>query len=77
VKNVQISFDEKLLNAVDRFAASSRLSRSAIIRQALKNWLRQKKITEFEDQWIKSLKMSTDDSKNTEAWIQAQQWDDL
>ena len=76
MKNVQISFDEKLLNAVDHFAASSRLSRSAIIRQALKNWLRQKKIKEFEDQWIKSLGMNPDDSENTEAWTQAQQWDD-
>lgn len=75
MKNVQISFDENLLNAVDHFAASSRLSRSAIIRQALKNWLRQKKIKEFEEQWIRSLEMNPDDSKNREAWIQAQQWD--
>jgi len=76
MKNVQISFDENLLNAVDRFAASSRLSRSAIIRQALKNWLRQKKIKEFEEQWIKSLEMNPDDSKKGEVWIQVQQWDD-
>ncbi len=76
MKNVQISFDENLLNAVDHFAESSRLSRSAIIRQAVKNWLRQKKIKEFEDQWIKGLEMNPDDSKNTEAWIKAQQWED-
>ena len=39
MKNVQISFDENLLDAVDRFAASAKISRSAIIRKALSDWL--------------------------------------
>ncbi len=76
MKNVQISFDENLLNAVDRFASSSKLSRSAIVRKAIRHWLREKQIKEFEDQWIRSLKKKPDDSKNAEAWIQAQQWSD-
>ncbi len=36
MKNVQISFDENLLEEVDRFAASEKISRSAIVRKALK-----------------------------------------
>jgi len=76
VKNVQISFDEDLLEAVDNFALSSKTSRSAIIRDALKQWLRQKEIQAFEDQWIRSIKESPDDSKAAEAWVQAQQWSD-
>ena len=73
MKNVQISFDEDLLEAVDNFALSSKTTRSAIIRDALKQWLKQKEIQAFEDQWIRSIKESPDDSKAAEAWSQAQQ----
>jgi len=76
MKNVQISFDKNLLDSVDRFAASEKISRSAIIREALRDWLREKEIREFEQQWIKSIKENPDDSKDTEAWINAQQWSD-
>ena len=53
MKNVQISFDEKLLKTIDRFATSSRLTRSAVVREAVKTWVRQKEVKEFEDEWIK------------------------
>ena len=76
MKNVQISFDENLLDAVDRFASSAKISRSAIIREALSDWLREREIREFEEQWINSIKLNPDDSEDAEAWIQAQQWSD-
>ncbi len=76
MKNVQISFDKDLLDSVDRFAASEKISRSAIIREALRDWLREKEIREFEQQWIKSIKENPDHSKDAEAWINAQQWSD-
>ncbi len=76
MKNVQISFDKNLLDSVDRFAASEKISRSAIIREALRDWLREKEIRKFEQQWIKSIKENPDDSKDAEAWINAQQWSD-
>ena len=47
MKNVQISFDEDLLKAIDRFAMSSRLTRSAVVREAVKTWVRQKKVKEI------------------------------
>jgi len=43
MKNVQISFDENLLKSVDGLAASTRLSRSAIVREALRRWIKEKK----------------------------------
>ena len=49
MKNVQISFDEELLNTIDRFATSFRLTRSAVVREAVKTWIRQKEIKQFED----------------------------
>ena len=74
MKNVQISFDEILLKEVDRFASSNMVSRSEVVREALRNWLKEKNIKEFEDQWIRSLKQNPDDSGGAEAWIEAQNW---
>ena len=76
MKNVQISFDEQLLEEVDRFAANERMSRSAIVRVALKNWLREKEIRQFEEQWIKGLQENPDEAEAAEAWIRAQKWSD-
>lgn len=49
MKNVQFSFDENLLKSIDRIAASYQISRSAIVREALENWNRQREIHEFEE----------------------------
>jgi metal-responsive CopG/Arc/MetJ family transcriptional regulator len=76
MRNVQISFDENLLKKVDHIAASFQLSRSAIVREALKNWIRQKEIEEFEQEWINKLKENPEDSEDSETWMQADQWGD-
>jgi metal-responsive CopG/Arc/MetJ family transcriptional regulator len=74
MKNVQISFDENILKMVDRYASSARLSRSAVVREAVERWVREREIKDFEDQWIRKLKASPDDSKDTDSWIQVQEW---
>jgi metal-responsive CopG/Arc/MetJ family transcriptional regulator len=76
VKNVQISFDEDLLNEVNNMVASTRLSRSAIVREALRRWIREKKTKKFEDEWIKKLKENPDDTQEANAWIKIEQWGD-
>ena len=76
MKNVQISFDEELLKTIDRFAMSSRLNRSAVVREAVKTWVRQKKVKEFEDDWIKKLKESPGDMDDSEAWLKVEKWSD-
>lgn len=76
MKNVQISFDEDLLNEVNNMVASTRLSRSAIVREALRRWIREKKIKKFEDEWIKKLKENPDDTQEANAWIKIEQWGD-
>jgi metal-responsive CopG/Arc/MetJ family transcriptional regulator len=67
MKNVQISFDENLLKAIDRIAASYQLSRSAMVRQALQEWIRQREIQEFEKAWIRELKENPEDITDSEA----------
>ena len=76
MKNVQISFDENLLKTVDRIAASYQRSRSAVVRQALENWIRQREIQEFEKAWIRKLKENPDDITDSETWLQAEHWGD-
>ncbi len=76
MKNVQISFDENLLKTIDRLAASCQLSRSALIREALENWIRQREIQDFENAWIRKLEESPDDLNDSESWLQTEQWGD-
>ena len=76
MKNVQISFDEDLLKTVDQFAASSQLTRSAAVREAVKTWIRQEKIKKFEDEWIRKLNENPEDLEDSEAWIKAEKWGD-
>ena len=76
MKNVQISFDEGLLESVDQLAATSKTSRSAVVREALKHWIREKEIKTFEEQWIRSIKKDPDNAEDVEAWETAQQWNE-
>ena len=76
MKNVQISFDEKLLKTIDRYATSSQLTRSAVVREAVKTWIRQKEIDEFEDAWINKLKENPQDVEDSEAWLKTDKWGD-
>ena len=76
MKNVQISFDEDLLKTIDRFATVSKQTRSAVVREAVKNWVRKKEIKVFENEWIKTLKKTPQDVEDPDAWIKAEQWSD-
>ena len=76
MKNVQISFDEKLLTTIDNYATSAQLTRSAVVREAVKTWIRQKEIDEFEETWIKKLKENPQDLEDSEAWQKTEKWGD-
>ena len=73
MKNVQINIDEKLLRAIDHLAASHQLSRSAMVREALENWIRQRGIKEFEEARIRKLKEIPDDITDSDTWLKAEQ----
>jgi predicted transcriptional regulator len=65
------SFDEDLLETVDELAAALQLSRSAIVREALKTLVRQRELKNFEDEWIAKLKEESQDLREAEAWAEA------
>jgi len=76
MKNVQISFGEDLLRTIDQYAKTSSLTRSALVREAVKTWIRQAEIKQFEDTWIQKLKENPEELKDTEAWLKAEKWGD-
>jgi metal-responsive CopG/Arc/MetJ family transcriptional regulator len=76
MKNVQISFEENLLESIDSIASSSQLSRSAIVREALRNWIKQREIQKFEREWIRKLKEHPQDLVNSKAWMEIEQWEE-
>ena len=76
MKNVQISFDEKLLDEIDLVVAKHHSSRSAIVREALKYWIRQKEIQDFEQQWIEKLKENPEDMDDAAVWMKAETWEE-
>ena len=56
--------------------ASTHLSRSAIVREAHRRWIREKEIKKFEDEWISKLKENPDDTQEANAWIKIEKWGD-
>ncbi len=75
MKNVQISFDEKLLRTIDSIATSLHLSRSAVVREALEKWIQERKIRQFEKEWIQKLKEHSEDLEDSEEWLELEQWE--
>ncbi len=73
MKDVQIRLDENLLRAIDRLAAAYKLSRSALVREAFKKWIRQRIIQELEKAWTRKLKENPDDITDSDKWLNAEQ----
>jgi metal-responsive CopG/Arc/MetJ family transcriptional regulator len=74
MKNVQITVDEATLRQVDRVGKPLGLKRSEIVRQALRQWLRQRAVESFEQEWIASLRGRPDETARAEDWIASQTW---
>lgn len=74
MKNVQITIDPETLSEVDRVARPLGLKRSAVVREALRAWLRQHAVDRFERDWIAALAAERDDDRRAEDWRDAQAW---
>lgn len=70
----KISFDKDLLQTIDRLAVSLHLTRSAIVRDAIRSWIHQQQVRTFEEAWIKKLKQHPQDTENTDEWLRVQDW---
>jgi hypothetical protein len=74
MKNVQVTIDATTLAAVDRAAKPLGLKRSAVVREALRDWLRRQAVGRFEREWIARLQDRPDDDRRAEDWLAVQAW---
>ena len=74
MKNVQITIDDETLSRVDRVGKPLGLNRSAIVRQARREWLRRQAVDAFERNWIAALQDTPDSASRAEAWRDVQAW---
>jgi metal-responsive CopG/Arc/MetJ family transcriptional regulator len=74
MKNVQITVDYETLTEVDRVGKPLGLKRSAIVRQALREWLRRHAVTRFEEEWIAALRNEPGRAGAADEWIGVQAW---
>ncbi len=74
MKNVQITVDEETLRRVDRMAKPLGLKRSEIVRQALRQWLRQQSVDRFEQEWIAALGKHPDEAARADDWLTVETW---
>ena len=74
MKNVQITIDQETLAMVDRVGKPLGLKRSAIVRQALREWLRRNAVERFEHEWIAALGKSPDQTQRADDWLGIQAW---
>ena len=74
MRNVQVSIDEETLRNVDRAAEPLGLTRSEIVRQALRQWLHRRAVDRFEQEGIAALRQTSDDPTRAEAWLSTQTW---
>ena len=74
MKNVQITIDEDTLTRVDRIGKPLGLKRSAVVRQALRDWLRRHAVENFEQEWVAALQKNPDEAARAEEWRDIQAW---
>ena len=74
MKNVQVTIDQDTLTQVDRLARPLGLKRSAIVRQALRQWVQRQAVERFERDWITAVRKHPDDQARADEWREAQTW---
>ncbi len=75
MKNLQITIDEAMLMSLDEAAEHQQKTRTALIREAIADWLQRRNIEQFESQWIYAIKRDrSGDSAEGEAWAAAESW---
>ena len=73
---IRIVLDRKLLRATDRAAKNSQLSRSSLIRNALREHLKSLHILELELRDQRSYQKHPDNNSNLLAWERVAAWPD-
>ncbi len=73
---IQVVLDESLLEAADRAASQEKVNRSALVRQALRSYLRLLEIRDRERRDREGYERSPDTADGLDVWEQAASWPD-
>ncbi|MDM8550342.1 hypothetical protein QUF72_09700 [Desulfobacterales bacterium HSG2] len=76
MKEIQISFDEDVLEEIEQIVSTTDISLSDIVGDAVRRWLKGRKIRKFEEEWIEKLRQHPDDPEDAEKWLPLQYWSD-
>jgi metal-responsive CopG/Arc/MetJ family transcriptional regulator len=76
MQTVQIVLDENLLRATDDAARRIKLNRSALVREALREYLAKLRVTELEHRDRQGFERLPDTGDDLDAWERAAAWPD-
>jgi metal-responsive CopG/Arc/MetJ family transcriptional regulator len=74
VETIQVVLDEQLLQAADRAAKRSKINRSALIRDALREHLKRLQVRELELREQRGYARHPDSARAVEYWERAAAW---
>jgi metal-responsive CopG/Arc/MetJ family transcriptional regulator len=74
METIQVVLDAKLLRATDRAARRTKLNRSALVRNALREHLRRLQIRELEERDRKGYQISPLDGDQLSGWESEAAW---
>lgn len=76
MQTVQIVLDEPLLHSADRAARQAGMNRSALVREALRAYLRQLEVREKERRDREGYRRQPDEAGDLAVWEQVAAWPD-
>jgi metal-responsive CopG/Arc/MetJ family transcriptional regulator len=76
MNTIQVVLDSKLLRAADRAARRQKLNRSALIRQALEQYLKRLHMTELEERDRRGYEAQPQRIEELRVWEDAAAWPD-
>ena len=74
MQTIQIVLDERLLHSADRAARQAGINRSALVREALRAYLRQLEVREKERRDREGYRRQPDDAEDLTVWEQVAAW---
>jgi predicted transcriptional regulator len=75
MKNLQIALDDESVQTLDALARELQKTRTALVREAIQEWIRRQQIREFEEAWIRAAQQDQTDENLADAWIAAESWE--
>jgi predicted transcriptional regulator len=75
MKNLQIALDDESVRTLDELARNLQKTRTALVREAIQEWIGRQQIKEFEAAWIRAARQDQFDDNLAQAWIAAESWE--